>query len=142
MEKRQEAFWNSKDFVVITDNTKPAIKLTIDELQKRGKKVHVVDMSGRPQFEGLKEISQLPDTTDTAVIGVTESEPADVINALVERGIKNIWVHWRTETPEVKALCESLELKCITGRCPMMYLGNGVSIHGLHRAIAKMTGKY
>jgi hypothetical protein len=30
----------------------------------------------------------------------------------------------------------------ITGRCPMMYLGHGVSIHTMHREIAKLIGKY
>ena len=33
----QESFWNDKCFAVITDKTKSAMKLTIDELKSRGK---------------------------------------------------------------------------------------------------------
>ncbi|HLB72089.1 MAG: hypothetical protein OIN88_13035 [Candidatus Methanoperedens sp.] len=43
----QESFWNAQSFAVITDSTKPAMKWTVDELTKKGKKVYVVDMSGR-----------------------------------------------------------------------------------------------
>jgi hypothetical protein len=42
----QESFWNQECFAVITDKTKPAMKLTIDELASRGKRVYVVDMVG------------------------------------------------------------------------------------------------
>jgi hypothetical protein len=42
----QESFCNQECFAVITDKTKPAMKLTIDELASRGKRVYVVDMVG------------------------------------------------------------------------------------------------
>jgi len=44
----QESFWDAECFVVVTDKTKPAMKLTIDELTARGKKIYVVDMSDTP----------------------------------------------------------------------------------------------
>ncbi len=140
--KEQESFWNAGCLVVITDRTKPAMKWTIDELTKRGKKVHVIDMSDKPEKGSLQNISELPPGVDCAVIGVTKTNPADAMEGLEKKGIKKFWIHWRTETPEVKKKYGGTEIQCITGRCPMMYLAHGFNIHTIHGSIAKLTGKY
>jgi predicted CoA-binding protein len=142
MNTEQEAFWDSSSFVVVTDKSKPAMKLTINELKNRGKDVHVIDLSIDPDPEALKGVSEIPDGVETAVIGVTKTEPADIMKSLEDRGIKRFWIHWRTDTEETKEMCNGSEIQCVTGKCPMMYLGSGLSIHGLHRNIAKLVGKY
>jgi hypothetical protein len=138
----QEAFWNAGSFAVITDRTKPAMKWTIDELSKRGKKVYVVDMSGEPDKGTLHDISELPSGLECAVIGVTKTNPADAKQSLEKKGIKKFWLHWRTETPEVNQRCSGSQMQCISGKCSMMYLANGLNIHTVHRSIAKIMGKY
>lgn len=138
----QESFWNAESLAVITDGTKPAMKWTVDELTKRGKKVYVVDMSGKPDKGTLKDISELPPGVDCAVVGVTKTNPADALESLEKKGIKKLWIHWRTETPEVEKRCSVSQMQCITGRCPMMYLAHGLNIHTMHRGIAKIIGKY
>ena len=142
MQTEQESFWNAGSLTVITDRTKPAMKWTIDELTKRGKKVYVVDMSGEPDKGTLQNVSELPSGVDRAVIGVTKTNPADVIESLRKNGIEKFWIHWGTETPEVKKMSGDLQIQCITGKCPMMYLGHGINIHTMHRSIAKLMGKY
>jgi hypothetical protein len=137
----QEAFWNAGSFAVITDGTKPTMNWTIDELNKRGKNVYVVDMSGTPDKGILQNISELPTAVDCAVIGVTKTNPADSIQSLEKKGIKKFWIHWRTETPEV-TMNSDPQIECITGKCPMMYLTHGLNIHTMHRSIAKIMGKY
>jgi predicted CoA-binding protein len=138
----QESFWNTGSFAVITDNTKPAMKWTIEELTKMGKKVYVVDLSGNPNKGHLQDISQLPQGLDCAVIGVTKTNPADAVTGLGKKGIRKIWLHWKTETPEVNNIFSKSEFQCITGKCPMMYLGHGFNMHTIHRSIAKLMGKY
>lgn len=138
----QESFWNSQSFAVVTDKTKPAMKLTIGELAVRGKRVYVIDVSDKPDKGTLQSISELPSDVDGAVIGLTKTNPADAIEALAKKGIRKFWIHWRTETPEVMARCVELQAQCITGRCPMMYLGRGLNVHALHRGAAKLFGKY
>ncbi len=138
----QEAFWNAGSFAMITDGTKPAMKWTIDELSKRGKKVYVVDMSDNPDIGTLQNISELTAVVDCAVIGVTKTDPADAMQSLEKKGIRKFWIHWRTETPEVKEMCSSSQTQCVTGKCPMMYLAHGLNIHMIHRSIAKITGKF
>ncbi|MBN1134012.1 MAG: CoA-binding protein [Methanosarcinaceae archaeon] len=142
MDTEQIAFWDSSSFAVVTDKSKPAIKLTINELKNRGKGVHVIDLSSNPDPEAFNDVSEIPDGVETAVIGVTKTEPADIMKSLEERGIKRFWIHWRTDTQKTKEMCNDSEIQCVIGKCPMMYLGSGLSIHGLHRSIAKLVGKY
>jgi hypothetical protein len=138
----QESFWDAGSFAVVTDRTKPAIKMTIDELASRGKEVYVVDMSETPDKGTLHSISELPSGIENAVVGITKTNPANVMEELEEKGIRKYWIHWRTETPEVKERCIKSRVQCITGRCPMMYLSHGFGIHAVHRGISKLCGKY
>ncbi|HIH75561.1 MAG TPA: CoA-binding protein [Methanosarcina sp.] len=137
-----ENFWSANVFAVITDNTKPAMKWAASELKNRGRKVYIVDLSDKPAPESLKNVSELPGGLDRAIIGITKSEPGDLIPTLKEKGAKKVWIHWKTETEKALGACRDEELEYLAGRCPMMYLGSGLSIHGLHRTIAKMTGNY
>lgn len=137
-----EEYWTAKSFVIITDNTKPAIKWAASELKARGKNVYVVDLSDSPAPDSLKNVSDLPLGVNRAIIGITKSEPAPLIPLLKEKGINKIWFHWNTETEKAVDACQELSLEYMTGRCPMLYLGKGFSIHGVHRAIAKAMGKY
>ena len=140
MTEEREAFWDMGSFVVITDSTKPAMKMTIGELRKRGKTVQTIELSQRGN--ALEEVSKLPDNLEAAVIGITKAEPADFMKELEKKGIQKFWIHWRTETSASEQICTGSQAECVTGRCPMMYMGKGMSIHGFHRSIAKMTGKY
>ena len=108
------------------------MKWAASELKNRGKKVYLVDLSGEPDPNSLKN----------AVIGITKSDPGDLVPLLREKGANKIWLHWTTKTEKALEACQKLKLECIIGYCPMMYLGSGLSIHGVHRMIAKVTGKY
>ncbi len=112
----QESFWNAESFAVTTDKTKPAMKWTVDELTKRGKKVYVIDMSDKPEKGSLRSIDELPPGVDRAVIGVTKTNPADAMESLEKKGIKKFWIHWKTETPEIKKKYSGTQIQCIAGR--------------------------
>jgi predicted CoA-binding protein len=137
-----EKFWDAQTFAIITDRTKPAMKWTASELKTRGKKVYLVDLSEKPDPDSLTDVTALPSGIDRVVIGITKTEPGDIIPLLKKKGVSKIWLHWNTDTEKAVGACQKLGLKCMNGRCPMMYLGNGLSIHGIHRGIAKITGKY
>jgi hypothetical protein len=139
---KRENFWNAKTYAFVTDHTKPAMKWAISELKNRGKTVYVIDISDKPESGSLRKVSELPAGLDRAVMGITKTDPGDLIPSLKEKGITKIWLHWKTETDKALETCKAESLECMTEHCPMMYLGSGLSIHGTHRAIAKMTGKY
>ncbi|MCC7576723.1 MAG: hypothetical protein KK926_07820 [Methanomethylovorans sp.] len=137
-----ESFWEGKSYLIVTDRSKPAIKLTIDELKKIGMSVQVLDIKDMDaaQIQAALEVLSLP--VEKVVIGITAVEPADIIKYLIGRGCKDIWVHWRTDTEKVREMASGAAGHILIGRCPMLYLGNGLSIHGMHRLIARSLGKY
>jgi predicted CoA-binding protein len=138
----QESFWDYECFAVVTDKTKPAMKWTIDELASRGKRVYIVDVSDEPDQGAIWSISELPLHIDCAVIGLTKTNPVNIMEDLEKKGIKRFWIHWRTETPEVRKKCIESQIQCITGRCPMMYLGHGFNMHTMHKGVSRLFGKY
>lgn len=137
-----ENFWKGKNYLVVTDRSKPAIKLTIDELKKRGLSVQVMDVKGMDTDKINANLEALSLPVEKVVIGITAVEPADIIRYLLNKGCKNIWVHWRTDTEQVRALVSDKGSNIMIGKCPMLYLGSGLSIHGMHRLIARSLGKY
>jgi predicted CoA-binding protein len=138
----QESFWENNSFAIVTDKTKPAMKLTIDELARRGKRVYVVDLSDSPDKEMIQSISDLPQDIDCAIIGLKKENTENAIVELNKKGIKKCWIHWRTETDQAKQKCAELQMPCIAGKCPMMYLSHGFNIHTMHGSLAKLLGKY
>lgn len=138
----REKFWKVQTFAIITDHTKPAMKWTASELKKRDKKVYVVDLSENPDPGTLTDVAALPSGIDRAIIGITKTEPGDIIPLLAGKNVKNIWLHFNIDTEKAVDACQKLGLKCMTGYCSMMYLGSGLSMHGIHRGIAKIKGKY
>ncbi|WMW24709.1 hypothetical protein RE474_11555 [Methanolobus sediminis] len=139
---KQEEFWERDNFLIITDGTKPAMKWTIDELRKRGKSFTVLDYSDKSIEGSIQDISEVSASVKNVVIGITKREPARIIEKLAEKGIVDFWVHWKTDTCDVNHLEYYPNLNVITGKCPMMYLGSGASIHGFHRFVAKALGQY
>jgi predicted CoA-binding protein len=138
----QESFWDNNSFVIVTDKTKPAMKLTIDELARRGKRVYVVDLSDSPDKEMILSISDLSQDIDCAVIGLKKENTENAIVELNKKGIKKCWIHWRTQTLAAKEKCAQLQMQCIFGKCPMMYLSHGLNIHTMHGSLVKLMGKY
>jgi predicted CoA-binding protein len=138
----QESFWENNSFAIVTDKTKPAMKLTIDELTRRGKRVYVVDLSDSPEEETMRLISDLPSYVDCAIIGLKKEDTENAIAELNKKGIKKCWIHWRTETDMARQKCRELQMQCIFGKCPMMYLSHGLNIHTMHGSLVKLLGKY
>lgn len=137
-----ESFWEGKSYLIVTDRSKPAIKLTIEELKKKGMSVQVLDIKGMDRDKTNAALKALSLPVEKVVIGITAMEPADIIKYLIDRNCKDIWVHWRTDTEKVRAIASNTAGNILIGRCPMLYLGNGLSIHGMHRLIARSFGKY
>jgi len=55
------------------------MKWVVTELKSRGKKVYIVDLSEKPDLDSLTDITALPSGIDRVVIGVTKTEPGDLI---------------------------------------------------------------
>ena len=61
------------------------MKWAASELKNRGKKVYLVDLSGEPDPNSLKNVISLPSGIANAVIGITKSDPGDLVPLLREK---------------------------------------------------------
>ncbi len=137
-----EDFWKYNSYLVVTDNTKPAMKWTIEELNKRGKKVFKIDLSAASLPEKRALIENIPPAVDAGISGVTTIETSLIVDSFLRHGINRIWIHWRTEDSGSVKKCMDSGATCIVNKCPVMYLSKGVNIHTIHRGLAKIIGKY
>ena len=88
------------------------------------------------------DFSALPGPVEAAVLELPKEETAAWVAKAADAGVKQIWIHQMTDTPEALAEAEKRGLKVITGHCAVMYNKPGMSMHAPHRWIWKLVGKY
>ncbi len=138
----KETFFAAQRFAVVGDSRTHAFPaLTKRYLEGRGKTVYAVDLAGdKPGF--LASVADVPADVEAAVIEVDKARTADVVKQVLDQGIKNVWMHQMTDTPEALELCKERGVALETGGCAVMYNAPSTSMHVLHRAIWKLIGRY
>ncbi len=140
-----ERFWEHESFAVVGHSAKKSFpKLTYRGLKKLGKKVVPVDPSA-PEIDGDKtypDLTSLPSKVDAAVLELPKEETKEWVQQAAETGIKHLWMHMQSDTPEAIALAEEKGIQLRTGTCAVMYVTPGLSFHSIHRWIDKARGKY
>lgn len=145
MPSEYETFWAKNRYAVIGDNAKhPFPKLTFRGLKKNGKTAYPVDTSidsieGQPTF---KSLADLPEEVEAVVIEVPKEESLRWCQEAVAHGVKDIWLHGNTDTPEVHALAKEKGLRLRSGTCAVMYLSHGLTPHTIHGFFRKLKGTY
>lgn len=142
----KQRFWNRASFVVIGDTrTKRAFPLfTYRGLKASGKTVYAVD-PGKSVVDGdatYPDLTALPQPVEAAVLEVPREETAAWVERVAEAGIRNLWIHHGTETPEALAVVALRDLRVETGACAAMYVTPGLTIHSLHKWVNQALGKY
>lgn len=141
MPSHRESFFQHQTYAVIGNSAqKPFPKLTLRGLRRMGKSVHAVDLGGRAD-NTLSKIADLPEGVQAAVVEVPRSATFDVVKQVAERGIKQLWLHQLSDTPEVLDFCKREGIDVRHGSCAVMYTGAG-SYHALHRRLAKLMHRY
>ncbi|MBK1645195.1 CoA-binding protein [Thiocapsa imhoffii] len=145
MLSNHETFFALDRFAVVgRSQVKPFPLLSYRRLKALGKTVHAIDPStdridGDPAYPDL---AALPGPVEGLIIETPKAEVHDWVSAAAALGIRDVWVHQRHETPEALAVAETHGINLRTGSCAVMYLDPGVSVHGLHKLIMKLTGRY
>ena len=146
MPSNKELFFTLPSFVVIGDTqNRPFPKLSYNNLRKQGRTVFPVDLSGSAEIEGDKAygaVADIPETVAGAIVEVPRDKTLSAVEQVVAAGIKDLWLHMKTDTPEVLELCEREQINVRTGGCAVMYTQQGFSGHSIHKAIVKLFGKY
>ncbi len=141
-----ENFWDAGSYAIVGHQAskKPYPKITYGALKERGATVYPMDPDGGT-VEGDKayaDFSALPGPVEAAILELPKEETAAWVAKAADAGIKTIWIHQMTDTPEALAEAEKRGLKVITGHCAVMYNKPGMSMHAPHRWIWKLLGKY
>ena len=140
-----ESFWTFRRYAVVGNSArKPFPRLTYGGLKRQRETVYAVDPSAK-QIEGdpaYPDLASLPGGVDAAVLELPQDETAGWVEKAIAAGIKDIWLHQHSETPEAVSLARAAGVKLRTGTCAVMYLSHGFSQHTIHRFINKLFGKY
>jgi predicted CoA-binding protein len=140
-----EIFWENRLFAVVGHTAKKNFpRLTYRGLKKLGKVVFPVDPSAG-EIDGDKayaDFAALPEKVDAVVLEVPKEETRDWVAKAAEAGVKNVWIHMKTDTPEALALAEEKGMNARSGTCAVMYVTPGFTLHSVHKWIMRLVGKY
>ena len=76
------------------------------------------------------------------MLELPKDETEKWVKAAAEAGIKNVWIHQKTDTPEALAAAEAAGMNVCAGTCAVMYNVPGFSPHAIHRFVMKLAKKY
>jgi hypothetical protein len=141
-----EQFWDATSYAVVghQGSKKAFPKISYGALKERGKTVYAIDVGGQP-VDGDKsytDFASLPSPVEAAVLELPKEETAAWVTKAAEAGVKQVWMHQMTDTPEALAEAQKHGLKIVTGHCAVMYNKPGFSMHAPHRWIMKLAKKY
>ena len=141
-----ETFWDAASYAVVghQGSKKAYPKITYGALKERGKTVYAIDVGGRP-VDGdasYADFAALPGQVEAAVLELPKEETAAWVAKAADAGVKQVWMHQMTDTPEALAEAQKHGLKVSTGHCAVMYNKPGFSGHAIHRGIWKLLGRY
>jgi hypothetical protein len=145
MPSNYETFWQFERYAVVGHTARrPFPRLTYGGLKANKRAVYAVD----PSIEAIdgdatySDLNRLPGAVDAIVIEVPRDETEMWVQKAVDAGIKDIWLHMKTDTPQALALASKQGASVRHGTCAVMYLNHGFSAHAIHGFIMKMLGKY
>ena len=76
------------------------------------------------------------------MLELPKEETAAWVARVANAGIKAVWIHQHTDTPEALALAGDRGLDVCAGTCAVMYVTPGLSAHSPHRWIMRALGKF
>ncbi len=113
------------------------------EMRQRGYNMFIVhpearEIDGQPCYPDL---ASLQSKVEGVVICVPPRRAAQVLQEAADAGIRHIWLQQGAQSPDVLAKAKQAGLDPVPGKCLLMYAEPVRSIHGFHRAIARLFGQ-
>ncbi len=140
-----ETFWKNDSFAFVGHSAKKSFpKLSYKTLKKLGKTVYAVDPSAETieSDKTYPDLASIPESVDGVVLEVPKEETMDWVRKAADAGVKDLWIHANTDTPEALALAKDKGMNVRSGTCAVMYVTPGLSYHSIHKWIMKLLGKY
>jgi uncharacterized protein len=144
-QSEHESFWQSQTYAVVGHSAKRAFpRLTYAGLKNKGKTAYAVD----PSIEAIDgdktypDLGSLPAGVQAVVVEVPKEETRAWVEKAAALGVKDVWLHSNSDTPEAIAVAQQNGIRLRTGTCAVMYLTGGFTFHSVHRLIRKIGGRY
>jgi predicted CoA-binding protein len=146
MKKEIQDFIDSKRIAIMgaSRTGKKFGNMIADELKPKGYEVFLVhpeakEISGQVCYPN---IAALKDQVDAVLICLPPAKAKQAVQEVADAGLKKVWLQQGSQSPEVLALAKQLGLSTVAGKCIMMYADPVSSLHGWHKAFAKIFGQY
>jgi predicted CoA-binding protein len=141
----REQFWTAKSFAVVGNTSKHKFpKVTYNALKQAGKTVWPIDPSTGTieNDKAYPDFTYLPSVPEAVVLELPKDETASWVQKAADAGIKKVWIHQMTDTPEALAIAKEHDMAVCAGTCAVMYNVPGFSGHAVHRWIQKLRKAY
>jgi hypothetical protein len=112
-------------------------------LKQKGYEVYAVHPEAE-SIEGKKcylDFKSLPKPADAVIIVTKPKKTINVLQNMVDSGIKMAWLQQGAESDEAIEFCIKNGIKEIHGKCIMMFAEPVRSIHKIHRWVWGAVGK-
>lgn len=140
-----ETFWQFQRYAVVGHSAKrPFPRLTYGGLKRNNKTVYPIDPNAKSieSDPAFADFNGLPESVEAVVIEVPKDETQSWVQKAADAGIKNVWLHMNTDTPEAVATANTHGIHLRKGTCAVMYLNRGFSPHAIHGFIMKLMKRY
>ena len=146
MASNKARFFDASSFAVVGNSqTKGFPLITYGNLRTMGKTVYPVDLGGAATVAGdtaYGSVAKIPGKVEAAIVEVPRRDTMDAVVQVVEAGIKDVWIHQRSETGAVVSYLRDKGIGYHIGGCAGMYTNNRLSYHSVHKRLWKLLGKY
>ena len=137
-------FVESKTYAIagVSRNKKKFGNYVFRQLKEKGYQVLPVNRNAT-EIEGVPcyaNVTDLPADITHLIIMTPKNETLAVVEAAVNKGIKNIWVQQSSETKEVIDFATGKDTNFIFKKCIMMY-ADPKGMHKFHRFMNDLFGK-
>jgi len=87
----------------------------------------------------FNKISELSNETKSILIVTKKEHSQGLVQEAIDKGIKNIWIQKKLDTPEAINIAKQNNANIVTGECILMFT-DPEGIHKFHRNIKKIFG--
>ncbi len=140
------SFLETREFAVagVSRDPKKFGRRVYEHLRENGYQIYPVN----PNAELLngekcyRSIAELPAEVDRIYIVTPADQTAESVRQSLDRGIRNIWIQQRSESPEAIDLINGREVNLIHNECIFMFAEPVKGGHAFHRFFSRLFGSY
>jgi uncharacterized protein len=127
----------------VSRNMKKFGYVAYNELKKKGYKVVPVNSNADTIDDAVcyRSIDVLPAEVTGAVVLTHKKETLAIVQQLINKGIRQIWIQQGSQTNESIDLAKTNYANVISGKCIIMFAEPAEGMHKFHRSILKLFGR-